>query len=548
MRLYSLSQIPFDNSYARLPEHFYHKVKPTPLPDGQLISSNIGLAQQIGLDPCSINPQQLADLMTGQSDFNGAEPLAMKYAGHQFGQYNPDLGDGRGLLMGESCFVDSGGIEKRYDWHLKGAGKTRFSRMGDGRAVLRSSIREYLVSEAMHGLNIPTTRALALTLSSQHVHREHFEPCATVLRISECHIRFGHFEHFYYQRRYDDLRELADYCIRRYFPEILGISNNKTSTSDKYSLQDGLKPVHYWQFFNNIFHRTVKLVAQWQAYGFVHGVLNTDNISILGESFDYGPFEFMDNWQNNRTPNHSDHQRRYSFANQPGIMQWNLSCLAQALIPLIVTNSDSETDLKKEEIEEETISIDTINTLLSNYPDHFQKAWLKLMAKRLGLSSAPKELCDDLLQLFERLEIDGCRFFYKLSHLTLNDEPFDINAFDLPSAWKNDKGFTQWFKHYWSCLKSDTENNSVNNNSKDDHEEKRLIAMQAVNPKYILRNYMLQEAIESAEKGDYTLVNDLLRLVKNPYAHGALADNSEFIRFAASPPDWARGIELSCSS
>jgi uncharacterized protein YdiU (UPF0061 family) len=548
MRPYSLSQIPFDNSYARLPEHFYHKVKPTPLPDGQLISSNVELAQQIGLDPCSINPQQLADLMTGQSDFNGAEPLAMKYAGHQFGQYNPDLGDGRGLLMGESCFVDSSGIEKRYDWHLKGAGKTRFSRMGDGRAVLRSSIREYLVSEAMHGLNIPTTRALALTISSQHAHREHFEPCATMLRISECHVRFGHFEHFYYQRRYEDLRELADYCIRRYFPEILNTSNNKTPNTETNSLKNGLKPRHYWQFFQNIFHRTVKLVAQWQAYGFVHGVLNTDNISILGESFDYGPFEFMDNWQNNRTPNHSDHQRRYSFANQPGIMQWNLSCLAQALIPLIVTNSDSETDLKKEKIEEETISIDTINTLLSNYPDHFQKAWLELMAKRLGLSSAPKELCDDLLQLFERLEIDGCRFFYKLGHLTLNDEPFNINAFDLPSVWKNDEGFTQWFKHYWSCLKSDTENNSVNNDSKDDHEEKRLIAMQAVNPKYILRNYMLQEAIESAEKGDYTLVNDLLRLVKNPYAHGALADNSEFIRFAASPPDWARGIELSCSS
>jgi uncharacterized protein YdiU (UPF0061 family) len=560
MRPYSLGQIPFDNSYARLPEHFYHKVKPIPLPDGQLISSNFELAQQIGLDPCSINPQQLADLMTGQSAFNGAEPLAMKYAGHQFGQYNPDLGDGRGLLMGESCFVDNSGIEKRFDWHLKGSGKTRFSRMGDGRAVLRSSIREYLVSEAMHGLNIPTTRALALTISSQFAHREHFEPCATMLRISECHIRFGHFEHFYYQRRYDDLRELADYCIRRYFPEILGTSNNKTSTSDKNSdskknstsektsLKNGLRTAHYWQFFKNIFHRTVKLVAQWQAYGFVHGVLNTDNISILGESFDYGPFEFMDNWQNNRTPNHSDHQGRYSFANQPGIMQWNLSCLAQALIPLIVTHSDSENDVRQEEEAEDTISIETINTLLSSYPDHFQKAWLELMAKRLGLSSAPKKLCDDLLQLLERLEIDGCRFFYKLSHLTLNNKPFDIDDFDLPRAWKNDDGFTQWFKHYWRCLTSDREINSVNKDAKDDHEDKRLIAMQAVNPKYILRNYMLQEAIESAEKGDYTLVNDLLRLVKNPYAHGALANNIDFIRFAASPPDWARDIELSCSS
>ena len=536
MTLYSLSQIPFDNSYARLPEHFYHQVLPTPLPNGLLISSNAELALQIGLDPCSINPQQLADLMTGQAEFNGAQPLAMKYAGHQFGHYNPDLGDGRGLLIGESFFHDNDGIEKRYDWHLKGAGKTRFSRMGDGRAVLRSSIREYLVSEAMHGLNIPTTRALALTISSQQAVRETFEPCATVLRISECHIRFGHFEHFYYQRRYDDLRELADYCIHRYFPEIA----EDLSTQDENN-EEGLSPKHYWQFFQNIFHRTIKLVAQWQAYGFVHGVLNTDNISILGESFDYGPFEFMDNWQNNRTPNHSDHEGRYSFTNQPGIMQWNLSRLAQALIPLLTDkNPDLATAAEKEDAPKEAISIEAINQLLSSYPDHFQRTWLDLMAKRLGLTSAPKALCDDLLQLLERLEIDGCRFFYKLSHLSINFEKFDINLIDLPSAWKNDQGFTQWFEQYWNCLKVDTEN------SKED--ESRLQQMRAVNPKYILRNYMLQEAIESAESGNYQPIDDLLRLVKNPFSHSPLANNSEFIRFAASPPDWAKGIELSCSS
>lgn len=526
MSLYSLSQIPFDNSYARLPEHFYHKVKPAPLPNGQLVSSNSELAQQIGLDPCSIDPQLLADLMTGQTEFSGATPLAMKYAGHQFGQYNPDLGDGRGLLIGESCFQDENGIEKRYDWHLKGAGKTRYSRMGDGRAVLRSSIREYLVSEAMHGLNIATTRALALTVSSQRAHRERYELCATVLRISECHIRFGHFEHFYYQRRYDDLRELADYCIRRYFPEII---------SDT-PAEDSLKAKHYWQFFQNIFHRTIKLVAQWQAYGFVHGVLNTDNISILGESFDYGPFEFMDNWQNNRIPNHSDHEGRYSFANQPGIMQWNLSCLAQALIPLLVDDENSAA----EKDADESIDIEIINQLLSSYPEYFQQTWLDLMAKRLGLTSAPKALCDNLLQLLERLEIDGCRFFYKLSHLPLNTEQFDINSLDLPSVWRNDNGFAHWFEQYWNCLKAEVHSSEIDTS--------RLSKMQTVNPKYILRNYMLQEAIEAAENGDYKPVNDLLRLVKKPFAHSPLANDSDFIRFAASPPEWARDIELSCSS
>ena len=546
MKPYSLNQIPFDNSYARLPEHFYHKVKPTPLPNGILVSSNAELAQQIGLDPCSIDPQQLADLMTGQAEFNGAESLAMKYAGHQFGQYNPDLGDGRGLLIGESCFKDDkSGITKRYDWHLKGSGKTRFSRMGDGRAVLRSSIREYLVSEAMHGLNIPTTRALALSVSSQRAHREKYELCATVLRISECHIRFGHFEHFYYQRRYDDLRELADYCIHRYFPEII----NDVSLDDSES-KHCLNPQHYWQFFQNIFHRTLKLTAQWQAYGFVHGVLNTDNISIFGESFDYGPFEFMDNWNNNRAPNHSDYEGRYSFANQPGIMQWNLSCLAQTLIPLLVNtdnskNAEKNADKTGKEANK-SIEIETINQLLSSYPEHFQQAWLALMAKRLGLTSAPKALCDDLLQLLERLEIDGCRFFYKLSHLTINTQQFDIESLDLPSAWKNDKGFTQWFEQYWDCIKIDSE--SAGEDKREAENKKRLTQMQAVNPKYILRNYMLQEAIDAAENGDYKGVNDLLRLVKNPYAHSPLANNSEFIRFAASPPEWAQGIELSCSS
>ncbi len=520
MKYFSLDDIPFDNSYARLPERFYHRVSPTPLSRAQLVSCNHQLAKEMGLDPCTIDPQLLAGLMTGNIALNGSEPLAMKYAGHQFGQYNPDLGDGRGLLLGETIFTNESGQSIRFDWHLKGAGQTRYSRMGDGRAVLRSSIREYLISEAMAGLGIPTTRALALCVSDQKVQREQFEPCATLLRITECHIRFGHFEHFYYQKDYQGLTTLADYCIERYFPELL--------------LQEHSSEEKYWQFYQAIFHKTLALVAKWQAYGFVHGVLNTDNISILGETFDYGPFEFMDNWKNNRIPNHSDYQGRYAFNNQPAIMQWNLSCLAQALTPLILGDKDKST----------VINIEDINTLLSSYPEHFHQQWLAQMSLRLGLISAPKSLCDELLQILDRLEIDACRFFYKLSQLavwhhaqSIKKELKDISELDLPTAWKNDNEFSHWLNQYIACIKKEEQD-----------ENQRLQSMQSVNPKYILRNYMLQEAIEKAEAGDYQLVNDLLRLMRKPFTNGPLANDSHFIRFAASPPSWARDIELSCSS
>jgi uncharacterized protein YdiU (UPF0061 family) len=512
MKFFSLDNIPFDNSYARLPEHFYHRVKPTPLAGARLVSCNHQLASQIGLDPCSLQPELLAQMMTGNIEFSAASPLAMKYAGHQFGQYNPDLGDGRGILIGETQVYDDSGLEKRFDWHLKGAGKTHFSRMGDGRAVLRSSIREYLISEAMAGLNIPTTRALALCVSSDFAQREKLEPCATLLRISECHIRFGHFEHFYYQKDYSGLTQLADYCIDRYFPELKQLD----SAAEK-----------YWQFYQAIFHKNTALVAQWQAYGFVHGVLNTDNISILGETFDYGPFEFMDLWQNNRVANHSDYQGRYAFNNQPAIMQWNLSCLAQALTPLILGRKDKEANVS-------TVNIEDINALLSSFPEHFQQAWLAQMSLRLGLQTAPESLCKELLALLERLEIDGCRFFYKLSHL---EHTNNVSELDLPSHWKLDAEFSAWFEDYLGCIKAEGKS-----------QQQRLQSMQEVNPKYLLRNYMLQETIEKAEAGDFQQVNDLLRLVRNPFAHSSLANDSHFIRFAASPPEWARGIELSCSS
>ncbi len=331
-----LDSLNFDNSYLRFPASFYQRVEPTPLHNPYLISFNPEVARLLDLDPCTVNPSQLADYFSGNRMLVGSEPLAMKYTGHQFGMYNPDLGDGRGLLLGE--VVNQKG--ERWDLHLKGAGKTAFSRFGDGRAVLRSSIREYLISEAMQGLRIPTTRALCLVGSEERAMREGMmEPCATVLRVTQCHIRFGHFEYLYYTRQHEALKELADYALARFFPELLETDQP------------------YLAMFTAVVQRSARLVAKWQAYGFVHAVLNTDNMSLIGETFDYGPYSFMDAYQPDLISNQNDHQGRYAFAQQPGIIHWNLSCLAQALVPLI--------------------DRDALIEVLNTYPARFHMAELK---------------------------------------------------------------------------------------------------------------------------------------------------------------------------
>ncbi|MBR9827406.1 MAG: SELO family protein, partial [Oceanospirillales bacterium] len=271
----TLNQLCFDNSYARLPKHWFQPMPVQPLKHSHLIAFSPVVARWLDLDPCRISPEDLVRRCMGETEWAGTAPLAMKYTGHQFGVYNPDLGDGRGVLLGE--VVNAQG--QRYDLHLKGAGKTAYSRFGDGRAVLRSSIREYLAGEAMAGLGIPTTRALCLLGSEEYTQRNGMEPCAMLLRVTPCHIRFGHFEHFFYSGQHDDLRRLADYCLERYFPE----------------LQSAEQP--YLAMYREVLERTARLVAAWQAYGFVHGVLNTDNMSLIGETFDYGPYTFLDRYE-----------------------------------------------------------------------------------------------------------------------------------------------------------------------------------------------------------------------------------------------------------
>lgn len=490
MTMASLETLNFDNSFLRLPRLFYQQVEPTPLGDPFLISCNSDVAALLDLDPDALAPEQLTHYFSGKGLLPGSEPLAMKYTGHQFGVYNPELGDGRGLLLGE--VINERG--QRWDLHLKGSGKTKFSRFGDGRAVLRSSIREYLISEAMHRLGIPTTRALALVGSKEQTMRDGMmEPCATVLRVSECHIRFGHFEYLFQTRQHEHIKTLADYCIARYFPQFEKHDNP------------------YLAMFAEVVQRSAKLVAKWQAYGFVHGVLNTDNMSMLGETFDYGPYSFLDGYKPQQVSNYNDHQGRYAFARQPEIVQWNLSCLGQALLPLI----DRQ---------------DVINQL-DSYPKCYELAHLEVFRKRLGLQVAEagdRDLVQELLQLFTQHQVDMNRFFRSLSHF----DGSDTAIAKLMALVAYPRDLTPWLLKYELRLEREAASQPI-----------RKAQMCAVNPKFILRNYMAEEAIKAATQGDFNLVNKLLGLLQKP-----MQENAEFEHYAKAPPEWAGGICLTCSS
>src|SRR5678815_1998486 len=299
-----LETLSFDNTYAQLPESFYARVNPTPFASPPyLVSFNPAAAELIDLDSDQAKRPEFAGLFGGSMLAPGMEPLAMLYSGHQFGVYVPQLGDGRAILLGEV----KNDRDERWDLHLKGAGMTPFSRDGDGRAVLRSTIREYLCSEAMHRLGIPTTRALCIVGSDERVYREQIETAATLLRMAPTHVRFGTFEIFYYRQQHEHLKVLADYVIAQFFAHL-------READDKYA-----------RFFTEVVERTAKLIAQWQAVGWAHGVMNTDNMSILGLTLDYGPFGFMDDYDAGFICNHSDHNGRYAFNQQPYIGLWNLS-------------------------------------------------------------------------------------------------------------------------------------------------------------------------------------------------------------------------------
>ncbi|MCI1032789.1 protein adenylyltransferase SelO [Raoultella terrigena] len=465
---------------------FYTALMPTPLSNARPIWHNAPLAQTLGVPESLFQPSTGAGVWGGEALLPGMSPLAQVYSGHQFGSWAGQLGDGRGILLGEQQLPDG----RRMDWHLKGAGLTPYSRMGDGRAVLRSTIREGLASEAMHALGIPTTRALSIVTSDTPVYRETVEQGAMLMRIAESHVRFGHFEHFYYRREAEKVQQLADYVIRHHWPELDG-------EADKYIL-----------WFRDVVTRTATLIASWQTVGFAHGVMNTDNMSILGLTMDYGPYGFLDDFKPDFICNHSDYQGRYSFENQPAVGLWNLQRLAQSLSPFI--------------------SADVLNAALDGYQHALLSAYGRRMRDKLGLftpQQGDNDLLDGLFALMMREGSDYTRTFRMLSASEqlsaaspLRDEFIDRAAFD------------SWFDGYRARLRDE----QIDDARRQQH-------MRAVNPALVLRNWLAQRAIEQAEQGN---TGELERL------HEALAQ--PFIDreddYVSRPPDWGKGLEVSCSS
>ena len=480
-----LAELQFENTYRELPEDFYDLVRPTPLSNPHLVCFNQDAGDLIDLNPDQANTPEFVKYFSGNAQIPDSEPLAMYYTGHQFGVYNPDIGDGRAILLGEV----KNNRNEIWDLHLKGSGRTKYSRVFDGRAVLRSCIREYLCSEAMHALGIPTTRALCIIGSDEKVERETIETGAMMLRMAQTHVRFGSFEAFHYTGRPEYVRLLADYIIKHQFPEFIG-------EADKYQL-----------FFKEVVRRTAELMAQWQSVGFTHGVMNTDNMSITGLTIDYGPYGFIEDYNPEYVPNHSDNFGRYSYQNQPSIAHWNLNKLAIALSSIL---SDAQA---KESLDE----------FRSIYAEKF----VDIMRQKIGLYDFQVEdvdLIKGLLEILEKSKVDYTIFFRKLSNPGLEG---------LSSMFENESEIENWLSAYKKRLQAENSNDS-----------ERKQRMDQVNPKFILRNYLAERAIRMAvDDGDYSEINRLHQILRNPFS-----EQIPFQDYADPSPDWGKKLVISCSS
>ncbi len=476
------------NRMAALGPTFGTALAAEPLPDPHWVARNDALAAELGW-PADGWTDAALSVLSGGTAWSGMQPFATVYSGHQFGVWAGQLGDGRALLLGELA-TPLGPMEIQ----LKGGGLTPYSRMGDGRAVLRSSIREYLGSEAMHALGVPTTRALALTGSRLPVRRERWETAAVVTRVAPSFLRFGHFEHFAHTARDPAaLRQLADFALVHYFPECL----------------DAAQPVA--AMLSEVARRTAELIAQWQALGFCHGVMNTDNLSLLGLTIDYGPFGFLDSFDPGHVCNHSDHQGRYAFARQPGVAWWNLQALATALLPLLGDEPEAASELALDAIEP--------------YRTTLAQALKSRMGAKFGLREQRPEdeaLIDGLLRLMAAERTDYTILFRRLTDAGVARDLFiDRAAFDA------------WALRYAERLRIE---GSI--------DAERAARMDAVNPKFVLRNHLAQGAITAAERGDFSELERLLKVLSRPYDQQPEAPAA----YAAFPPPGADQIEVSCSS
>lgn len=491
-----LEDLRFSNSFAHLPERFYSRVLPAPLAQPYLISFNPAAADLIDLDHREADRSDFPVIFNGGKLLPGCDPIAMLYAGHQFGHYVQQLGDGRAIILGEVTNARG----ERWELQLKGAGHTPYSRDGDGRAVLRSTVREYLCSEAMHGLGIPTTRALCMVGSDEEVYRESIETGAMLLRMAPSHVRFGSFELFYYRNQFDALRQLADYVIEYHYPEL-------RERTDR-----------YLALFRTVVERTARLLAQWQLVGFAHGVMNTDNMSILGLTLDYGPFGFLDDYEPGFICNHSDHRGRYAFDRQPDIALWNLSCLGQALLPLFDDNAEAaaEQAMAQFDLYKETFLADYGTGLL----------------KKLGLREA-RDGDDQLAQrLLDQMAAERRDYTNTWRLLSRFDSHADGDNIRLRDHFIDRAAFDAWAVDYAARLRAEQSQDS-----------ERQACMNHVNPRYVLRNYLAQTAIERAREQDYREIERLLRVLQSPFD-----EHPEHTDLAEPPPDWGRKLTVSCSS
>ena len=464
----------FDNSYARSLEGFYVPWQGDKAPKPRIALINDALANQLGLELDSADPA-LAAIFAGSEAAGGSQPIAQAYAGHQFGGFSPQLGDGRALLLGEIHDISG----RRFDLQLKGSGRTPFSRGGDGKAVLGPVLREYIMGEAMHALGIPSTRALAAVTTGEHINRQGLKPGAVLVRVASSHIRVGTFEFFAAREAWDNVRKLADYTIARHYPELFDEENR------------------YLAFFAAVAKKQAKLIAQWMQVGFIHGVMNTDNVALSGETIDYGPCAFMDRYDPATVFSSIDRHGRYAYGNQPQIGQWNLARFAEALLPLV-------------EPDDEERAIQLVTDVLSDYTATYKEAWLAGMGRKIGLAAAePKDtaLVQILLGTLQGENVDFTLFFRRLGDSLVSEK----GKSDLLALFNDPEAISGWLKDWHARLAE--ERSSL---------DEIANAMAKVNPIYIPRNHMVEAALQKAEDfADYSEVKQLLDVLANPYEERA---------------------------
>ncbi len=462
----------FDNSYGRLPDRFFARVAPAPAPAPSLIALNGPLAEVLGLDAAALARGDAAALFSGAKVPDGADPLAMAYAGHQFGHFVPQLGDGRAVLLGE--VIDRAGV--RRDIQLKGGGQTPFSRRGDGRAGLGPVIREYIVSEAMHALGIPTTRSLAAALTGEMIYREDILPGAVLTRVAASHVRVGTFQYFAARRDEEGLRILADYVIARHDPDAAQADNP------------------YLALIEGAVKRQAALIARWMQVGFIHGVMNTDNMTLSGETIDYGPCAFMDEYSAEKVFSSIDQMGRYAYRNQPGIAQWNLARLAETLLPLIDGDEDK--------------AVERASATIVGFKDHYERAWGSGFAAKLGSAEASQEitvLANRLLEIMAAASADFTNTFRMLSGLLRNEAPAKEALASVFGAKAKD--FETWIQDWRGALAARGRDPLIT-----------AAAMDRVNPAYIPRNHRVEQAIKAATAdGDFKPFETLNAVLAKPF-------------------------------